>query len=194
MFNILSGRLGRVVLGDTSPPPTVQEVPRDEAAASAKMQAASSSSVGVGNQPGPQPADGLQCKFASPAYGGVPVAKRPPHQQIRCMTCNQSLEEEQQMIKCHVCSSLIHDICVETLRIGQSWKADMCLTCQQALTKQLKVISAQEKRKAKKIDQDDWFQNFKECVDADVDYGNTRNRDLNEVEIALARALRSGLS
>ena len=107
MFNILSGRLGRAVLGETSPPPTVQEVPRDEAAASAEMQAASSSSVAVGDQFGPQRDDGLQCKSASPAYGGVPVAKRPPHQQIRCMTCSQSLDDEQQMVKCHVCSSWI---------------------------------------------------------------------------------------
>ena len=116
MFTIISERLGRLGLGDTSPPSTVQEAPRDEAAASAEMQAASSSSVAMGDQFGPQRDDGLQCKSASPAYGGVPVAKRPPHQQIRCMTCNQSLEEEQQMLTCHVCSSLIHDICIETLR------------------------------------------------------------------------------
>ena len=69
----------------------------------------------------------------------------------------------------------------------------MCLTCQQTMTKQLKVISAQEKRKAKVFDQDEWFQNFKACVDADVDYGTTRNKDLNEVEIALGRAIGSGL-
>ena len=182
-----------MVLGDTSPPSTVQEAPREGAAASARMQAASSSSAGMGERPIPQPADGLQCKFASPVYGGFPVAKRPPHQQIRCMTCNQSLDEEQPMFKCHVCSSWMHDTCVEILRIGQSWKAEMCLNCQQVMTKQLKVISAQEKRKAKRFDQDEWFQDFKASVEAGADYGATRNRDLNEVEIALARAWISGL-
>ena len=193
MFTIISERLGRLTLGDTSPPSPVQEEPRDEAAASAEMQAASSSSAVMGDQFAPQRADGLQCKSASPAYRGVPVAKHPPYQQIRCMTCNQSLEPEQGMLKCHVCSSWIHDTCIETLRIGENWRADMCLVCQQALTKQLKVISAQERRKARVFDPDDWFQNFKEIVAADVDYGTTNNMDLNEVEISLGRAIKSGL-
>ena len=86
------------------------------------------------------------------------------------------------MVKCHVCSSWMHNTCVEILRIGQSWKAEMCLNCQQAMTKQFKVISAQEKRKAKRFDQDEWFRDFKACVEAGADYGATRNRDLNEVE------------
>ena len=193
MQTILGGRLGRLVLGDTSPPSQVREAPKEEAAASASMQAASSSSAGMGERPGPQPADGLQCKFASPVYKGVPVAKRPPHQQIRCMTCSQSLDEEQQWVKCHVCSSWVHDTCVEVLRIGQSWKAEMCLNYQQAITRQLKVISAQEKRKAKIFNPDEWFQDFKACAEAGANYGATRNRDLNEVEIALARAFQSGL-
>ena len=145
MFTIISERLGILTTGDTSPPSTVQEAPRDEAAASTEMQAASSSNAVPGDQSGPQRADGLRCKATTPAYGGIPVAKQPPYQQIRCMTCNQSLEPEQPMLKCHVCSSWMHDICVETLRIGETWRADMCLTCEQAMTKQLKVISAQEK-------------------------------------------------
>ena len=184
-----------MVLGDTSPPSTVQEAPREGAAASARRQAASSSSAGMGERPIPQPAEGLQlqCKFSSPAYGGVPVAKRSPHRQIRCTTCNQTLDEEEPMFKCHVCSSWMHDTCVEVLRIGQTWKADMCLDCQQTMTKQLKVIRAQEKRKAKRFDPDQWFPDFKVSVEAGADYGATRNRDLNEVEIALARALISGL-
>ena len=168
MFTFVSERLGRLTLGDTSPPSIAEEAPRDEAAASAEMQAASSSTAAVGEQFGPQRADGLQSKSASLAYGGIPVAKRPPYQQIRCMTCNQSLEPEQQMLKCHVCSSWIHDICIESLRIGETWRADMCLGCQQAMTKQLKVISAQEKRKARVFDPDRWFQNFKACVEADT--------------------------
>ena len=141
MLQTFGGRLGRLILGDTPHSP-MQEVKREQATVSAKAHAASSTSAGMGERPTPQPADGLLSKYPSPIYEGVPVAQRPPHQQIRCMTCNQTLEDEQQMVKCHVCSSWMHDTCVETLRIGQSWKAEMCLNCQQVITKQFKVISA----------------------------------------------------
>ena len=145
MLQRFGGRLGSLILGDTPHSP-VQEVRRE--------QAASSTSAGMGEGSTSQPADGLRSKYPSPVYDGVPVAKRPPHQQIRCMTCNQTLEDEHQMIKCHVCSALMHDTCVEVLRIGHTWKADMCLNCQQGLTRQFKVISAQEIRKARRWDQD----------------------------------------
>ena len=195
MLQSFSGRFGSFILGDISPPSPVREAPREGATASARMQAASSSSAGMGERPVPKPAEGLQlqCKFSSPAYGGVPVAKRSPHRQMRCTTCNQTLDDEEPMLKCHVCSSWMHDTCVEVLRIGQIWKADMCLDCQQTMNKQLKVIRAQEKRKAKHFDPDQWFSDFKASVEAGADHGATRNRDLNEVEIALARALISGL-
>ena len=75
MLTILSGRLGRLVLGDTSPPSPMQEAPREGAAASAKMQAASSSSAGMGERSSSQPADGLQSKFAPPVYGGSSSGK-----------------------------------------------------------------------------------------------------------------------
>ena len=147
MLQSFSGRFGRFILGDTPPSP-MQEVEREQATVSARGQAASSTSAGMGEQQLPQPTDGLMSKYPSPVYQGVPVAKRPPHQQIRCMTCNQTLEDEQPMVKCHVCTSWIHDTCVETLKIGSTWNADMCLCCQQTTTRQFKVISAQEVKKA----------------------------------------------
>ena len=52
------------------------------------------------------------------AYEGVPVAQRPNHQQIGCTTCGQGLEPHQRQLMCHVCSSWIHDTCVEILNIG----------------------------------------------------------------------------
>ena len=121
MFQLLGGRFGRLILGDTPLSP-MQDISRE--------QAASNTSVGLGEGLTSQPVDGLRCKYPPPVYDGVPVAKRPPHQQIRCMTCNQTLEDEHQMVKCHVCSALMHDTCVEVLRIGHTWKAHMCLNCQ----------------------------------------------------------------
>ena len=131
--------------------------------------------------------------LGSPVYEGVPVAQRPPHQQIRCMTCSQTLEPEQRRLICHVCSSWMHDCCIETLNIGSNWKADMCLTCQQSMTRQLRVISAQEVKKGRQWNQDEWFQDLKVLVGAGTGYGITRNRDMNELELTLARALQSGL-
>ena len=102
----------------------------------------------------PQPGEHLMNMLGSPVYEGVPVADRPRYQQISCMTCSQALEPQQRHLKCHVCSSWIHDLCVETLRIGSMWNADMCLTCQQGMTRQLKVISAQEFKKGHHWNQD----------------------------------------
>ena len=87
MFQTFGGRLGRLILGDTPPSP-MQEVKREQATVSARAQAASSTSAGMGEGSTSQPAEGLRSKYPSPVYDGVPVAKRPPHQQIRCMTCN----------------------------------------------------------------------------------------------------------
>ena len=174
MFQRLGGRFGSLIQGDTPPPPA-------QVAANAG-QGSASASVGMGERSNPQPAEGLMSMLPSPAvYEGVPVAQRPPHQQIRCMTCNQGLEDEQRRVMCHVCSSWMHDTCVETVKIGSSWKADMCLNCQQAMTKQLRVISAQELKKGREWNQDVWFQDLKVLVDAGTGWGVTRNRDLNEL-------------
>ena len=149
---------------------------------------------GVGESSVPQPSDRLLSMTGSPVYEGVPVAQRPRHQQISCMTCSQSLEPQQRQLRCHMCSAWIHDCCVETLHIGSKWNADMCLTCQQGMTKQLRVISAQELKKGHHWDQDEWIQVLRDCAAADTGYGITRNKDLNELEIRLARAFQSGIN
>ena len=111
------GRLGRLILGDTPQSPAQGAARTDQGSARA--------SVGVGERLAPQPAERLMSMMGSPVYEGVPVAQRPRHQQISCMTCNQALEPEQRQLKCHVCSSWIHDSCIETLQIGSKWNADV---------------------------------------------------------------------
>merc|ERR1712015_171840 len=119
MLQTIGGRVGRLILGDIPASPVQVAANADQGSASA--------SVGMGERPAPQPAEGLMSMLGSPVYEGVAVAQRPPHQQIRCMTCNQTLEPEQRRLICHVCSSWMHDRCIETLNIGSNWKADMCL-------------------------------------------------------------------
>ena len=80
----------------------------------------------------------------------------------------------------------MHDTCIETLKIGSNWKADMCLNCQQSMTRQFRVISAQEVKKGRQWNQDVWFQDLKVLVGAGTGWGATRNRDMNEVEIAVS--------
>ena len=60
-----------------------------------------------------------------PVYEGVPVAQRPTHQQVCCMTCSQALRLDERQVICFVCSSWIHAHCVEVLNIGETWRADM---------------------------------------------------------------------
>ena len=93
-----------------------------------------------------------------------------------------------------MCSSWIHDCCVETLHIGSMWNADMCLTCQQGMTRQLRVISAQELKRGHHWDQDEWIQVLRDCAAAETGYGVSRNKDMNELEIRLARAFQSGIN
>ena len=87
MLQTIGGRFGRLILGDIPVSPVQVAANADQGSASA--------SVGMGERPNPQPAEGLMSMLGSPVYEGVPVAQRPRHQQIRCMTCNQTLEPEQ---------------------------------------------------------------------------------------------------
>ena len=157
-------------------------------------QEPASVSESLGERPAPRPAEHLMSMLGPPVYEGVPVAQRPTHRQISCMTCSQRLEPQQRQVRCHVCLSWMHDHCIETLRIGSKWNADMCLTCQQGMTRQLKAISAQELQKGRHWNQDGWFENFQELAAADLGYATSNNRDLNELEMTLARALRRGLN
>ena len=101
----------------------------------------------MGERPAPQPAEQASSSFGPQVYEGVPVAERPRHKQIGCETCSQSFEPQQRRVKCHVCSLWIYDECVEILHIGSKWNAEMCLACQQRLTRKLRVISAIELKK-----------------------------------------------
>merc|ERR1712175_17039 len=125
--------------------------------------------------------------FEPRSYGGASVAERPRQRQIGCETCGQSLEPHQARVRCTVCSLWIHDECVETLSIGHSWRAEMCLACQQRSTRKLRVIKALELRRGNRWDADDWFQRFREDVRLGGEFGVSRNRDLNELESTLAR-------
>ena len=138
-YEVSSSRLGRLILGDNPVSPT-------QAAASAG-QGSASASAGMGERPAPQPAEQASSSFGPIVYEGVPVADRPRHQQIGCETCGQGLEPQQRQVKCHVCSSWMHDGCIEILYIGSKWNADMCLLCQQRLTRQSRFISAIELKK-----------------------------------------------
>ena len=147
----------------------------------------------MGERPAPQPVENGPRGFGPHAYEGVPVAERPRRKQIGCETCGQSLEPHQRRVKCHMCCLWIHDECIETLHIGTKWHADMCLACQQRSTRKLRVISAIELRRGNRWDQDIWFKDFVNFVRMDTGYGESRNRDLNELESLLAKAILNGL-
>ena len=125
---------------------------------------------------------------------GVPLAERPTHQQVSCMTCKMSLQEHERHQTCHVCMSWIHTQCVEALCIGDSFRADMCLTCQQDIVRRLKAISAMERRRGTTWDQDIWFGVLRDLVERNAGFGISNNRDLNDLEIRLAGALSRGLN
>ena len=117
---------------------------------------------------------------------GVPLAERPTHQQVSCMTCNLSLQEHERHQICPVCTSWIHTHCVEVLDIGVMFRADMCLICQQDIVRRLKAISAIERRRGINWDQDVWFGALRDLVECNQGFGISNNRDLNDLEIRLS--------
>ena len=138
-------------------------------------------------------ADHTLRRSGPPRYDGIPTANLPTHQQINCMTCNQQLRHSQQQVVCHVCTSYVHEGCTETLSIGSRYKADMCLVCQQGIQRQIRCISVIERERGPRWDQDEWFNTFLGCVEANIGYGVSSNCDLNNLEIRLANAIRRGL-
>ena len=189
MQSISNTRLGNLILGDAPVSPT-------QAAATAKAGQASAgaSSSSIVERPALPPVEHTLSMSGPPVYEGVPVAQRPTHQQISCMTCSQALLPHQRQVLCHVCSSYIHHGCVEVLNIGSKWNADMCLVCQQGMARQLRAISAIELQKGHHWDQDDWFATFQDLVSIETGYGVSNNRDLNAVEMKLANAIKRGLN
>ena len=124
---------------------------------------------------------------------GVPLADRPTHQQLTCTTCSQSLQQHERQQICHVCSSWIHTNCVEVLNIGDTWRTDMCLTCQQGFTRQLRAMNAIERQRGHPWDQDERLATLQYLVQCNTGYGISDNRDLNDLEIKLGAAINRGL-
>ena len=158
----VSQRLGRIILGDT--PVSPMQV------ATGAGQESAGASAGMGERPAPQPAEHGPRGFGPQVYEGVPVAERPRHKQLGCETCCQSFEP-QRRVKCHVCCLWIHDECVETLHIGSKWNAEMCLACQQRLTRRLRVISAIELKKGHHWNQDQWYKDLQSYVRVGTGFG-----------------------
>merc|ERR1711989_34004 len=127
-------------------------------------QGSAQASADMEEQHAPQSSAQGPAGFEPRSYGGASVAERPRQRQIGCETCGQSLEPHQPRVRCNVCSLWIHDECIETLSIGYSWRAEMCLACQQRLTRKLRVIKALELRRGNRWNADDWFQRFQDAV------------------------------
>ena len=187
MWALANTRFGNYMLGDASASPGQAAV----AATASQGHAAASSSM-VEYPPIPS-AEHTMRRSGPPTYEGVPTANLPTHQQINCMTCNQALRPSQRQALCYICTSYVHHRCMETLEIGHKYKADMCLICQQHIQRQLRVIVAIELQKGRRWDPVEWFPVFLDCVNINDGYGITDNRDLNELEMKLATAIRHGL-
>ena len=187
MWALANTRLGNYMLGDSSASPGQAAV----AATASQGHAAASSSM-VEYPPIPSAEHTLR-RSGPPTYEGIPTANLPTHQQINCMTCNQALRPSQRQALCYICTSYVHHGCMESLSIGHKYNADMCLICQQGIQRQLRVITAIESQKGLRWNQSEWFTTFLDCVNADAGYGISNNRDLNELEMKLATAIRHGL-
>ena len=57
----------------------------------------------------------------------------------------------------------------------------------------IRVISAIELKKGHHWDQDQWFKNLQDYVRVGTGFGISRNRDLNELELTLGKAILNGL-
>ena len=183
--------LVRYINGDSSAASSPSQGEAEVPAPTTDGRAAASSNV-VDLPPIPS-ADHTLRRSGPPRYDGIPTANLPTHQQINCMTCNQQLRHSQRQVVCHVCTSYVHEGCTETLSIGTRYKADMCLVCQQGIQRQIRCISVVERERGPRWDQDEWFNTFLGCVEANIGYGVSSNCDLNDLEMKLANAIRRGL-
>ena len=115
--------------------------------------------AGMGERQDPQPMNVRPRGFGAEPHSheGVSQAERPRQRQIGCETCSLSFEPHHRRTKCHMCSLWMHEECTEQVNIGTKWHADMCLSCQQRVTRKLRVISAIELRRGNRWDQDQWF-------------------------------------
>ena len=93
-MEFVSGRLGRLILGDTPVSP---------------MQNPTETDRGMGEQELPQPLEQVPRGFGPQVQEGVSMAERPRHRQIGCETCGQSFELYERKAKCQVCCLWIHE-------------------------------------------------------------------------------------
>ena len=176
-MQFVSGRIGRLITGDTPLSP---------------MQNPTGAARGMGEQGFPQPLEEMSRGLGPQVREGMSMADRPRVRQVGCETCGQIMEDFERKAKCQVCSFWTHDACFEKLCIGSMWYAEMCLTCHQKTTRKLRVISKIERKKGQPWNQDRWFKQFFNLIRTGG-HGATRNKDLNELEISLAKAVMNGL-
>ena len=58
----------------------------------------------------------------------------------------------------------------------------------------LRVVSAVELRRGHHWNQDEWFENLLNHLSNGTGYGASRNKDLNELELFMDKAVMNGLS
>ena len=124
---------------------------------------------------------------------GVPQARRPRLRQISCETCCLRVENYHHLLKCCGCRNWVHEGCLEVFDIGTSWHADVCLTCKFQVTRMLRVVSAVEFSQGHRWNQDEWFETLQHKLSVGIGYGISSNKDLNELELFMAKAMMNGL-
>ena len=124
---------------------------------------------------------------------GVSLVDRPRHRQLSCETCSLRLEPNQNRVQCSACSFWIHERCVERLKIGTSFQANMCLTCKQKAVRMIRVVDSVELSQGLRWDQDEWFEKVLVAVRVGSSYAISNNIDLNKLEFFMVNALVNGL-
>ena len=152
--------------------------------------------AGMGDRQDPQPLSVRQRGGGTEQYSheGVSQAERPRQRQIGCETCSLSFEPHNRRTKCSGCLLWTHEECTERLTIGTRWHLEVCLSCHQKVTRKLRVVSAIELRRGNRWDQDDWFKYLLGYLVIGTGYGESRNKDLSELELFVAKAVMNGLS
>ena len=124
---------------------------------------------------------------------GGPHADRPRHRQLSCETCCLRLDPNQNRTQCSGCRLWIHDACAERLKFGTRYQATMCLTCKQKATRMFRVANAVELSQGRIWDQDAWFDDLLVAVQFGTSYAVSSNKDLNQLELFMVRAVVNGL-
>ena len=124
---------------------------------------------------------------------GVPQARRHRLRQISCETCCLRVENYHHLLKCCGCRNWVHEGCLEVLDIGTPWHADVCLTCNFQVTRMLRVVNAVEFSQGHRWNQYEWFETLQHKLSVGIGYGISGNKDMNELEFFMAKAILNGL-